>query len=90
MRKTLKATQEFFYGGRTLKEGEKFTAVDPDANILVVLGKATESTPDLVVEAAPVKDPKIETSDLKPEPQQSTDAAPRKRRYMRRDMTAEE
>ena len=85
MKKTLKAKEEFFYDGRTRKVGEKFTAVDPDANILVCLNKAEESTPDPVVavEAAPVYEAKVVTAE---EPEESP---PRRRRYMRRDMTAE-
>lgn len=85
MKKTLKATQEFFYGGKTVKEGEKFEAVDPDANILVCLGKAVDSKPD--PKPDPIPAPKLETSDLKSEEPSVT---PRKRRYMRRDLTAEE
>lgn len=92
MKKTLKATHEFFYGGKTLKSGEEFEAVDPDANILVCLGKATESKSEPAPEPPPVKPepaPKIQTADLKPA-EESTETPTRRKRYMRRDMTAEE
>lgn len=85
MKKTLKATQEFFYGGKTLKEGEKFEAVDPDANILVCLGKATEASADPIPEA-----PKIETAEMRPTPPERAARPDGRRRYARRDMTAEE
>lgn len=94
MKKTLKATHEFFYGGKTLKSGEEFEAVDPDANILVCLGKAVASEGP-APEPPPFKPaaaPKLETAALKPaDAVDPTEASPtRRKRYMRRDMTAEE
>lgn len=96
MKKKLKATHEFFYGGKTLKSGEEFEAVDPDANILVCLGKATENNSQSAPEPEPpqVKPTasKLETADLKPEDTEESvaEAPTRRKRYMRRDMTAEE
>lgn len=85
MKKYLKATQEFFYGGKTLKAGEEFEAVDPDANILVCLGKATDATAKPAKLQTPA--PKIETAELSAEEEPRPEG---RRRYARRDMTAED
>lgn len=84
MKKVLKANQEFFYGGKTHKVGDEFEAVDPDANILIVTGRATEVVSQSVVKPDPAK---LETTQVKPERAVRPDG---RKRYMRRDMTAEE
>jgi len=91
MKKTLKATHEFFYGGKTLKAGEEFQAVDPDANILCVLGKASEvvTTTPAKQEPPPPPPPQITAADLKAE-DENENSPPKRRRYMRRDMRAED
>ena len=88
MKKRLKAKEEFYYGGATRKVGDEFEATDPDANILVCIGKAS------AVEAAA---PKLQTTAIRAEqpkvPQEETqnEPAPRRRReYRRRDMVPEE
>ncbi len=99
MRKTLKAKEEFFYGGKTHKVGDHFDAVDPDANILVVTNKAELVAPDQKVKK-PVAAPKLETAALTTEERSSPEAMTTensgelssggRRKYMRRDMTAKE
>lgn len=91
MKKTLKAKHEFFYGGKTHKAGDTFEAVDPDANILVVTGKAEDVTAGQKKPAAPEPKPapkleaKVETAE-----ETSTAEPNKRRRYLRRDMQAGE
>jgi len=90
MKKMLKATHEFFYGGKTHKAGDEFEAVDPDANILVVTGKAEEvfkaAAPKR--QAAPEPAPKLEAKVELPVADPKDGAPQKKRRYLRRDMQA--
>jgi hypothetical protein len=66
MKRQMIATQEFSYGGKSLKAGDAFEAQDKDAFLLQGLGKA-----------------RIEGDSEK------NTAEKTKRRYRRRDMTAE-
>lgn len=80
----LRAQQEFFYDGKTLKVDDKFEAVDPDANILCCLGKA--------VKVENYQPQKLQTTAMKAEEPApvAEETTSRKRRYMRRDMVPEE
>lgn len=87
MKKRLMAKEEFFYDGATRKVGDEFDAVDPDANILVLIGKAyaIETPKKLQTTAIRAEQPRVPQEETQDEP------APRRRReYKRRDMVSEE
>lgn len=85
MKKRLMAKEEFFYDGATRKVGDEFDAVDPDANILVLIGKAYAIEPKKTQTAAMKAEPRVPQEETQDEP------APRRRReYRRRDMVPEE
>lgn len=80
---TLTAVKPLTYGSRRIRPGESFAATDSHARLLVALGRAVRQMPAPVaaraLEAAPAADD---------EP--AAEAAPKtRRRYRRRDMTAE-
>lgn len=98
MMKKLRAKQEFFYGGATRKVGDQFEAADPDANILVVLGKAEDDTQVVNDQSVKPSAPKLQTAAVKaeepssaePMSTQNTELPTGRRRYARRDMVAKE
>lgn len=91
----LKALKPFRYGGQRMGSGDVFTASIRDAKILRAIGKAAEYREPVaqVVEQAEVPADLSESAD----PEQGeldspelVDERPAKRRYKRRDMTAED
>lgn len=96
MIKKLRAKEKFFYGGKTHEVGGHFEASDPDANILVVTGKADHVAESSETAAQPALTQTLEMRDLKSSEesaaQPAEDKAPttrRRREYLRRDMTSE-
>jgi hypothetical protein len=87
----MKAKEKFYYDGKEHQIGGEFEAVDPDANILHVTGKAEKIGPVGAKKPAPQK---VQTAELKAEPdaprEGSTAEVITGRRYLRRDMTADE
>jgi hypothetical protein len=78
---TLEAVTEFWYDEKIRKIGEQFEASDEDARLLSGWNKAKKVGGYKTAQVKPVEDDA---------PSKIEDDTPKKRKYMRRDMRAQE
>jgi len=84
------ATKNFSYGGRSLRPGEEFDVADRDVKLLAAVNRAKPAPASAPVPQPKTKPAKRDMAPEEPAREADDDSKPRKGRYRRRDVRAED